>query len=294
MGAASYAVFSLSILPQSRYYFLMGSVFSGWGAGVLWPASTRLLAQYSNKESLGRYLSLQISAVLGGSFIGVYIGSLNLSTDKMNPFFISCAVASFVGAFCFLFLPNAKKVKEKITIKPYYFLSRKMLLIFPFIFSAYYLSASAFSLINLIVLDRFGIEKVGLFSNIFWTGSIVGAFLMTRLTKLKNTSQLLLVLLSVTFLSLLLFAFVNSVSIMFIPILIMGLFTSGVYPIGILLLRKRVPDSEFEYAVGSFNVYLAISVSSAILASNFLQGWLGLVPVFVSIAIAIVFVGKNK
>ena len=285
-GANTYLIYTISIISKNTNFFLLASVLLGIGATFLWVSSGKIITDSSTDKSIGKNLGIQLAGTLLGSFLGIALGGVLLKTLSFNQLYILFASAIVVG------LPFFTKIKFKETItinekfNMYYIFDRKLIVLFPVIFSTYFLSAQTFSSMNLIALKLFGIAYVGILSTILWIGMVFGALSVGRISDVYKKQTLLYVLTALGIIGALLFIGTSNIILVILGTIMLGIFVSAAYPVCLSLLKQNSSEKEYIYALGAFQVYSNIGLVVGLLFSmNFtpqLIFFLGIIFLFVS------------
>lgn len=295
-GAFTYFLFVLSVSSGSIPLLYAVSLLIGFGAAFLWISSAQIIADASAENTMGRNLGFQNAIYLLGSFLGVVLGGLLVQYISLRVFYLFFAVSILISFYFFRLISGGNEIRSrdgKFHLR--YIFKKKFLLLFPIIFSAYFVSAQAFAAINLIVLGLFGFGFVATSAVVFRLSAITGSFLAGRASDLFGREKVLIISAVLGAVGLLLFLANSMFFLMALGLVLMGLFTSATQPVCLSLLKDRVSGEEYSYAVGVFSVYATFAVVSALFATRFFGAYMSFIPgiIFLFLAFPALFFFKK-
>lgn len=274
IGALTYSLYSLSVILEQNLIFYISSALLGIGAGFLWVSAGKIIAESSEPDETGRNFGFQYSLLMAGNFLGIGVGGFLFKIIPFHYLYILYAAITFLS-IPFLIkiksenqtpLPDSLK-ETKLDISLLF--SKKLLVLFPIIFSSYFVLAQTFAAINLIVLQFFGLGLVGFFATIFWISNIVGSFAVGKISDIFKKNIILIFLAFCGLAGVLIFLNTKSAIFFGTGMILSGIFTAGIYPVCLSLLKQNMPSEEYTKAVGVFQVYSTVGVLSALISAKF-------------------------
>lgn len=255
LGTLTYLLFVVSVVLNITFLFMLASILVGAGASLLWVSSGKIITDSSTMKASGKNLGIQLASVLIGSLLGVTFGGLflkTLSPDKLYMFF---SLAILIGIpFLFLVKIKNKTVKDSVHNVTYLF-DRKLIFIFPVIFASYFLSAQTFSSMNEVILSKFGISSIGIFSPLLYISTVTGALTIGKLSDIYDKKIVLYALMSLGVMGSIIFISSSLFLWVIIGTIILGFYISGTYPVALSLIRANLNEKEYIYGIGAFQIY---------------------------------------
>ncbi|OGG71126.1 hypothetical protein A3F27_02170 [Candidatus Kaiserbacteria bacterium RIFCSPHIGHO2_12_FULL_53_13] len=287
IGASTYALFVASVAFNNMPLLLIASVVIGIGAGLLWVCSGQIIADSSNERTAGRNLAFQIISQNGGNIAGIYTGAYLVRAFSLENMYLLLTASVLLG---YIFLPWIRPAKEEVkehVFKPYYAFDRRMLVLFPLLFSAYFLAAQTFTAMNVIIVTLLGVASVPLVISVLKVSNIIGSFSVGTISgwfsKAGTLSMLVLISLSGVYL----FTQTYTLLPLIVGAILLGFSMSAIYPVCLSWLKERLPSEEYLYALGTFHVYTNIGVVSAITANLWLPSGTSFIPGVIALIFAI-------
>ncbi|KAJ5232664.1 hypothetical protein N7468_005620 [Penicillium chermesinum] len=214
-GTMGYAVYAAGLYTNNRYgeswLIIFGAVLCGISAGLFWMAEGAIALAYPEPYNQGRFLGFWLSFRVGGQILGGAI-SLGINSKRSTAgslsyvVYIIFIVLQALGPFAGLLLSSPSKVQRKdglpvrlqisnsawfeIKQNAKLFVSKKFLLIVPFISQAVYTEAVMFSYEGLWLSVRgraLGSFLSGVVALI--AGNIFGLFLDSKSISLKTRTR---------------------------------------------------------------------------------------------------------
>ncbi|KAJ5569637.1 uncharacterized protein N7459_009067 [Penicillium hispanicum] len=215
VGTMGYAPYAAGLYTNNRFgdewLVILGAALCGISAGIFWMAEAAIALAYPEPYNQGRFLGFWLSFRVGGQILGGAI-NLGLNANRSSAGSVSYTVylifiaLQALGPFAGLLLSSPSKVQRKdgIPVKlqvgntvgyeiksmSKLFISRKFLLIVPFICQAVYTEAVMFSYEDLWLSVRgraLGSFLSGVVALI--AGNILGAFLDSKSISLKTRTR---------------------------------------------------------------------------------------------------------
>lgn len=296
LGAITYVLFSLSIAADSRFILILSSILLGCGASFLWISSGQIITASSKKDELGKNLGFNLSALLLGSLLGVPVGILLTKIVSFEQFYLIFSGISALGILFFLPLKSSSQVNTSSKFEVKYFLKPQFLLLFPIVFASQFYIAQTFAAINLIVLGSFGLTFVGIFAFIFRISSITGSYAMGKISDQYNKLSVLFLLALTGLAGTLFFLSTSNLVLAIFGVFLLGIFTTGSFPVSLSVLKNSSSNQNFLYVLGSFNIISNLAVLTALLATKYLDVYQSFIPgiAFLLIALPFLIIYKNK
>lgn len=170
LGSAGYCPYAAGLYVNNRYgadwLIILGAVFCGIGAGLFWMAEATIALSYPEPYNQGRFLGFWLGFRVGGQILGGAI-SLGINAHRATSGAVSYAVYEVfialqaLGPFVGLLLSSPKHVQRKDGVRVHLkvtesirrellnmvklWISKKFILIVPFICQAVYSEAVMFS-----------------------------------------------------------------------------------------------------------------------------------------------------
>ncbi len=123
-GLACYGVATaLYIFAGSLHDVFLVRVLQGAGAGMIWPALTAFIIDYSPVERRAESMGFISAVEMLGFAIGPFLGGILFTMGGMNLPFLSCSILAFAAmALTWIFIPglSEKKVPERKSWKERY------------------------------------------------------------------------------------------------------------------------------------------------------------------------------
>ncbi len=286
LGSAAYVLFILSLTTLHEPIIYASAIIVGIGAGFLWNASGQIIAAASGAHTLGSNLGLQYSSLLLGAMAGVGTGALLVSRISFEGLFLFFALAAGLGSLFLLQVEDLPPTQPDRKWRIGYVFHKKFLLLFPLVFAGYFLIAHTFTAINLVILNLFGLTWVGILSTMLKITIVAGALVIGKISDIYQKEKILYVLLLTAIIGIALFLLGKTVIVFALGIIFIGLFISSVYPLTLSLLKEASSKEEFQFALGSFHVYLTIAVLSSIGLSSAIDPKLSFAPALLAIVLA--------
>ena len=215
VGTMGYAPYAAGLYTNNRFgdswLVILGAALCGVSAGLFWMAEGAIALAYPEPYNQGRFLGFWLSFRVGGQILGGAI-SLGINAHRSKEGSVSYAVylvfiaLQALGPFAGLLLNKPSKVQRKDNIPvrlqvnntigvelremSKLFISRKFLLVVPFICQAVYTEAVMFSYEDLWFTVRaraLGSFLSGIVALI--AGNLLGAFLDTKSISLKTRTR---------------------------------------------------------------------------------------------------------
>jgi MFS family permease len=215
VGTMGYAPYAAGLYTNNRFgnewFVLLGAALCGISAGIFWMAEAAIALSYPEPYNQGRFLGFWLSFRVGGQILGGVI-NLGINADRSTSGSVSYTVyiifitLQALGPFAGLLLSNPSQVQRKdgvpvkleVTHSIGYelksmsklWISRKFLLIIPFICQAVYTEAVMFSYEGLWFSVRaraLGSFLSGVSALII--GNLLGAFLDSKRISLKKRAR---------------------------------------------------------------------------------------------------------
>ena len=215
VGTMGYAPYAAGLYVNNRFgdqwLVLLGAALCGLSAGIFWAAEAAIALAYPEPYNQGRFLGFWLSFRVGGQILGGAI-SLGINAHRATEGSVSYAVylvfivLQALGPFAGLLLNNPSQVQRKdgvpvqlrvtkgvgyeIRAMVKLFVSRKFLLVIPFICQAVYTEAVMFSYEDLWFSVRsraLGSFLSGLVALVI--GNLLGTFLDNKSISLKTRSR---------------------------------------------------------------------------------------------------------
>jgi len=215
VGTMGYAPYAAGLYVNNRFgdewLVILGAALCGVSAGVFWAAEAAIALAYPEPYNQGRFLGFWLSFRVGGQILG---GAINLGINAHRgtvgkvsyTVYLIFIVLQALGPFAGLFLNSPSRVQRKdgipvqlqvtngvgfeLRAMSKLFVSRKFLLIIPFICQAVYSEAVMYSYAGLWFTVRaraLGSFLSGVVALII--GNLFGAFLDNRSVSLKMRSR---------------------------------------------------------------------------------------------------------
>ncbi|KAJ5925201.1 hypothetical protein N7454_007840 [Penicillium verhagenii] len=215
IGTMGYAPYAAGLYTNNRFgdswLVILGAALCGISAGIFWMAEAAIALSYPEPYNQGRFLGFWLSFRVGGQILGGAI-SLGINANRSTAgsvsytVYIIFIVLQALGPFAGLLLNTPSQVQRKdgvpVRLKvnnsvgfelkqmTKLFLSRKFLLIIPFICQAVYTEAVMFSYEDLWLTVRsraLGSFLSGIVALI--AGNVLGAFLDNKSISLKTRTR---------------------------------------------------------------------------------------------------------
>ncbi|CAI7605985.1 hypothetical protein N7533_012385 [Penicillium manginii] len=215
VGTMGYAPYAAGLYVNNRFgqewLVILGAALCGISAGIFWMAEAAIALSYPEPYNQGRFLGFWLSFRVGGQILGGAI-SLGINAKRATTGSVSYTVylifivLQALGPFAGLLLNKPSQVQRKdgIPVKLHVtnsvghelkamvklFISRKFLLIIPFICQAVYTEAVMFSYEGLWFSVR--ARALGSFLSgiiALTIGNLLGAFLDTKSISLKTRTR---------------------------------------------------------------------------------------------------------
>lgn len=215
LGTMGYAPYAAGLYVNNRFgeqwLVLLGAALCGLSAGIFWAAEAAIALAYPEPYNQGRFLGFWLSFRVGGQILGGAI-SLGINARRATEGSVSYSVylvfivLQALGPFAGLLLNNPSQVQRKdgipvrlqvnngvgyeIRAMSKLFISRKFLLVIPFICQAVYTEAVMFSYEDLWFSVRsraLGSFLSGVIALII--GNVLGTFLDNKSISLKTRSR---------------------------------------------------------------------------------------------------------
>lgn len=215
VGTMGYAPYAAGLYTNNRFgdtwLVILGAALCGISAGIFWMAEAAIALAYPEPYNQGRFLGFWLSFRVGGQIMGGII-SLGINAKRGTEGSVSYTVylifiaLQALGPFAGLLLNKPSRVQRKdgvpvqlqVTNSPWFeikqmsklWISRKFLLIIPFICQAVYTEAVMFSYEGLWFTVRaraLGSFLSGVIALI--AGNLLGAFLDSKRIPLKTRTR---------------------------------------------------------------------------------------------------------
>ncbi|KAJ5604625.1 Major facilitator superfamily domain general substrate transporter [Penicillium lagena] len=215
VGTMGYAPYAAGLYTNNRFgdtwLVILGAALCGISAGIFWMAEAAIALAYPEPYNQGRFLGFWLSFRVGGQIMGGII-SLGINAKRGTEGSVSYTVylifiaLQAIGPFAGLLLNRPSRVQRKdgipvqlhVTNTPWFeikqmsklWISRKFLLIIPFICQAVYTEAVMFSYEGLWFTVRaraLGSFLSGVIALI--AGNLLGAFLDSKRIPLKTRTR---------------------------------------------------------------------------------------------------------
>ena len=287
IGACTYALFTAAVALGNTPLLLIASALIGFGGGLLWVCSGQIISDSSDNRTAGRNFGFQIVGQNAGNIAGIYGGGYLVQSVPMPLMFSILALVVLCGIILLPFIrPTNEEVQEKV-FKPLFAFDKRMLVLFPLLFGAYFLGGQAFVGMSFVVLAFLGIGAIPLMVAIFKIGSIAGSFSIGTISDrlAKNTTLASIVLVALAGVAL--FTMTSTLVPLLAGAIIIGFTFAAVYPVVLAWLKERLDPQEYLQALGIFHVYTNIGVVSALIANMYLSPRAGFVPGAIALVIAL-------
>ncbi|MEK7150872.1 MAG: MFS transporter [Patescibacteria group bacterium] len=286
IGAFSYAFFALSVVLGMQFITLTASITVGVGAALLWVSGGQIIQNSSSEKELGYNLGFQYASFLFGSLLGTTFGGFFIEAFSLQKLYAWFTVAILCSIPFFLKIQFVESKIEKRTFKLSYIFDKKLVLLFPIIFAAYFLSAQTFTAINLLVLNLFGIKYVAIIAILLRISTIIGALVVGAITDKFKKESTLIILIFIGLAGTLVFIGSPNLTLIMTGTIFMGLFISAAYPVCLSLFKDKTSANEYAYALGAFHVYTTIAVLAAIFSARYLNPTMSFLPGIASLLIS--------
>lgn len=267
IGSLTYLLFVVSVVFINAYILVITSTLIGIGASLLWVSSGKIITDSSTIADSGKNLGIQLASVFIGSLIGITMGGLLLNSLTFGSLYMLFSLAILIGIpFLFLIKIKDKTVRDDNFNLSYLF-KKKLLFIFPVIFASYFLGAQTFSSMNEIILSKFGISSVGIFSILLYMSTVTGALIIGKLSDIYDKKIVLYTLMTIGAVGSTIFIAGSLFFWVIVGTILLGLYLSGTYPVALSLLRENMDKNEYIYGIGAFQIYGNLGVVIALFSA---------------------------
>lgn len=295
LGASAYAIFTASIAINNTPLLFLCAAIIGVGAGLLWVSSGQIITDSAPKDQVSRGLSYQVIGMYSGNIIGIIAGGYLIRVLPLGHVYLTLAVVIAIGVMVLFIVKESSGRLSERPFRPSYLWNPLLASLFPLIFGAYFLQGQVFTGLNLVIVNLLGISLIPLIVSIVKIANILGSFSSGALADHFDKTMVLLSLIAIALTGVVFFMFTSSLASYTIGALLLGFSMAAIYPVTLAALKETIPNEEYLYALGTFNVYTNVGTLGSI-ASNFvLPVGLTFIPgaLALMVAIAGIFVFKS-
>jgi len=296
LGATTYWLFALSVILANPIVLFFISGLIGFGAALMWISSGQIISDNSTKSNLGRNLGFQYASFLIGNLLGVAFGAALLTAVPFQYLYLYLAIAIMISIPFFAALKITEKKSMDKKFNPYYIFDKKLILLFPLVFSTHFIYSQTFAAMNLIVLGLFGIFFVGLLATIGRITGVLGGLSIGKISDKYKKEHVLYASIVIGIIGALLFVGSSEIVSVTAGIVFMAIFASATYPVCLSLLKQSVSEKDYIYAVGSFHVYTTVGVLGALYSTMIFDPRTSFIPglIFLFISFPAIFFFSRK
>lgn len=288
LGVIFYCLYIISLITLKPIYIYLGSSLIGVGATLLWVASTKIITDYSQAEEVGKYLGIQYASFLLGTLGGTFLGGVLVTRVSFTSLYLIFSAFILISIpFLKLLQIHESKIKQ-ISFSPSYLWEKNVLLIFPIAYASAFVLSQTFNAMNLVILDLFDFSMVGKLSTLTRIVMVAGSLLLGKLADRVNKISLLFILITSGLVGLLSFLLTHRLLIIISGVILIGVFISATYATCLALLKQRLSEEKYAYAIGAFQVYITLAVLSAIISTLLLPPRLSFMPGIIALCISFV------
>lgn len=291
LGAVGFAGFITSVATNTGVIFIyLTSILAGIGSSLVWISGGEIVARSSEKNKHGSNLGFQASIYWLGSWLGIGLGGFFLEKLALEELFIYFLLAILLSIPFFFLIKikndNNKNIEEEKKLQFKYLFDKRLILLFPFVFSSFFVSGLGFSAINLIALS-FGLGFVGILAIISQGSRIIGSFSSGFLADKVSKINLLYVIIFFIFLGIPLI-FLTSLKItVILGVIILNIAHPSVYPVSLALLKEKIPSADYTKSLGVFFLYTGLGSVSALLTTLYFDPKISFIPGIIFLLLAI-------
>lgn len=287
-GSLTHAVFIASIISGYAPLMYVTGVAHGIGGAMLWISNVRVIDSNSDETNRGRNLGFQQIWYWSGSWLGVAGAGTLLGHIGLKELYFLLAASAFVAPVCFIAIKGADDLSVDQHRDLRMIFDRRLLLLFPLVFSAYFLSGMGFSALNLIALG-FGIGFVGLIATVGQGSRILGTALSgwfaDKFSKSKSRLLYSLVVVVLSGSGLILLGGKQEAIVLGTLLLFTGI--AAIYPAGLSFLRTHFSEKEHTGAVGVYFLYSGVGSTMSLFATLVFDPRIAFLPGCLLLAVAI-------
>lgn len=287
LASLAYALFTASIASSNVPLILLASVLIGFAAGILWVSSGQIIADSSDKASLGRNLAYQVIGQYSGNILGIILGSYFILALPMQAAYAIFTAFVLAGSFLLLWIKPIKEELKPRPFRPSYIFEKRMPLVFPLIFGANFLQGQVFTALNLIVVSLLGIGSVAAVITVVKVANIIGSFSNGSLSARYNKPKLLIILVTIGLLGVGLLLAARGFMPVIASALLLGFSMAAIYPVCLAWLHEKISAYDYIYALGVFQIYSSLGIVGAILSNMLLGSNASFIPGIIALAVAI-------
>lgn len=282
----TYALFTASIAFNNAPFLLIASVVCGIGAGLLWTASTQIIADSSARRA-GRNFALQTAFQNAGNVAGIFVGGYLVGAVSLSTMYLIFAAATLMGPALLLGLRPTREELEHRPFKPFFMFDLRMLALFPLIFGATYLAGQAITAMNVVIVASLGIGAIPFVTSIFRIGNIAGSLSIGAIADRLSKPFLIVVLIGMGLLGVLFFTKSTAEWPLITGTVLIGIALAALVPISLALLKERLHTEEYLYAFGIVYVYTNLGIVIAIISNIYLSSRESFIPGAIAFMLAI-------
>jgi len=286
IGGLTYAIFTASVAINSAMLLYIASILIGIGAGLLWVSSGQIIRDSSNERTVGRNFAYQTVGMYGGNILGINIGSYLVQVFSVERVYLVLTASILLGLIFILWVRPVKGEIKPSPFKPYYMFNKKMLMLLPLVFGAYFLQAQVFTAVNFIIVSLLGVSSIALMITIIKISNIVGGFSSGKISGWYDKSNLLILLILMALLGVTLLIGTRTLIPVIFSAILLGFSMAAIYPVCLAWLNETIPAENYIYALGVFHVYSNLGMLSAILANLKFNSGVSFVPGIAALALA--------
>lgn len=287
LGAATYALFALSVAFNNAPILYAASALIGFGASLLWVSSGQIVADSSNEITATRNFAWRQIGLYLGNIFGINAGAYLITVTSFEKTYLLLAGCILLGVSLLLLVKPSGGEIETRTFKPFYIFGRRMLLLFPLVFAADFLQAQVFTAVNLIVVKLLGIGFIALIVTILKVSNIAGSFSSGILAAKHGKGGLLSAFILMALAGSLFFINAQTFYPLLLGALLLGLSMAAIHPVALAWLKDVLPREEYPYALGTFYVYSNIGVLAAIGSNLAFSSKTSFAPGIIALALAL-------
>jgi MFS family permease len=286
LGSSTYWIFTLSVTTGNPLVLMSASALIGIGAALMWISSGKIISDSSTKANIGRNLGFQFALFLIGNLFGIAFGGFLITSVAPDTLYLCLTFSIMLSLPFFLGLSTKTGAHKPEKFNPYFMFDRRVVLLFPLVFSTYFIYSQTFASMSLIILALFGIGFVGVLATVVRIVSMISGLSVGRIADKFRKDRLIYILSLVGFAGTAVFLLTNEMIFIVLGSVLIGVFISAAYPVCLAMLKESVKEKEYVYAVGSFHVYTTIATISAVFFTMITDPRLSFIPGLILLAVA--------